>query len=147
MTGRLVVTVLLLLVAATAYGMSLRYMYHGVYEIHVILGESQPEPVDEVLPGGSTRRVTISGVFPVMMPSLWLPDGTPGLTYSFTRATALFNITADPKNDFIWYVPPTFTIYYKESMTGPRSQGVCVDVLRRRVPQRRSGAYFRHSVY
>ena len=116
MTGRLVVTVLLLLVAATAYGMSLRYMYHGVYEIHEILGESQPEPVDEVLPDGSTRRVTISGVFPVMMPSLWLPDGTPGLTYSFTRATALFNITADPKNDFIWYVPPTFTIYYKKSM-------------------------------
>jgi hypothetical protein len=115
MTGRLVVTVLLLLVAATAYGMSLRYMYHGVYEIHVILGESRPEPVDEVLPDGSTRRVTISGVFPVMMPSLWLPDGTPGLTYSFTRATALFNITADPKNDFIWYVPPTFTIYYKQS--------------------------------
>jgi hypothetical protein len=115
MTGRLVAAVLLLLVAAIAYGMSLRYMYHGVYEIHVILGESQPEPVDEVLPDGSTRRVTISGVFPVMMPSLWLPDGTPGLTYSFTRATALFNITADPKNDFIWYVPPTLTIYYKES--------------------------------
>ena len=116
MTGRLVVTVLLLLVAATAYGMSLRYMYHGVYEIHEILGESRPEPVDEVLPDGSTRRVTISGVFPVMMPSLWLPDGTPGLTYSFTRATALFNITADPKNDFIWYVPPTLTIYYKKSV-------------------------------
>ena len=115
MTGRLVAAVLLLLAVATAYGMSLRYMYHGVYEIHVILGESRPEPVDEVLPDGSTRRVAISGVFPVMMPSLWLPDGTPGLTYSFTRATALFNITADPKNDFIWYVPPTLTIYYKKS--------------------------------
>ncbi len=122
MTGRLVVTVLLLLVATIAYGMSLRYMYHGVYEIHVILGESRPEPVDEVLPDGSTRRVMISGVFPVMMPSLWLPDGTPGLTYSFTRATALFNITADPKNDFIWYVPPTFTIYYKKSVLAPGLQ-------------------------
>jgi hypothetical protein len=48
--------------------------------------------------------IVFRGVNPGMMASPWLPNGT-GVEYSYTRATALFNITeVDPRRDVKWYV-------------------------------------------
>ena len=48
--------------------------------------------------------IVFRGVNPGMMASPWLPNST-GVEYSYTRATALFNITeVDPRRDVKWYV-------------------------------------------
>jgi hypothetical protein len=81
------------------------YLPHTVYVGHARLGEA-------VYTYGSALEVvnvqsipiTFHGLNPGMEASPWLPNGT-GIEYSYTRATALFNITnVNPHTDVEWYI-------------------------------------------
>jgi len=53
---------------------------------------------------GQRVLITFHGLNPGMEASPWLPNGT-GIEYSYTRATALFNITnVNPRTDVEWYI-------------------------------------------
>ena len=53
---------------------------------------------------GQYIGIVFRGLNPGMEASPWLPNGT-GIEYSYTRATALFNITdVNPRADVKWYV-------------------------------------------
>jgi hypothetical protein len=66
--------------------------------------------IEEVVNGRSVPT-TFRGVNPGMATSQWLPNGT-GIEYSYTRATALFNITeVDPRRDVKWYL---YNIHYPD---------------------------------
>jgi len=61
---------------------------------------------------GQSIPITFHGLNPGMEASPWLPNGT-GIEYSYTRATALFNITnVNPRTDVEWYI-------YNVPMPGP----------------------------
>jgi len=64
--------------------------------------------IEEVV-NGQWIPTTFHGVNPGMATSQWLPNGT-GIEYTYTRATALFNITqVDPRRDVKWYL---YSIHY-----------------------------------
>jgi hypothetical protein len=66
--------------------------------------------IEEVVNGRSVPT-TFRGVNPGMATSQWLPNGT-GIEYTYTRATALFNITeVDPRRDVKWYL---YNIHYPD---------------------------------
>jgi hypothetical protein len=66
--------------------------------------------IEEVV-NGRWIPTTFRGVNPGMATSQWLPNGT-GIEYTYTRATALFNITeVDPRRDVKWYL---YSIHYPD---------------------------------
>jgi hypothetical protein len=88
------------------------YGFNGiaVEQYPIRLGEGFNPDVEDVTPDGKYVKVGHYGVQPVMLASLWLPDGTP-IEYTYTRVTALFNATdVDPKRDVKWLV---YTIHFK----------------------------------
>jgi hypothetical protein len=81
------------------------YLPHTVYVGHAQFGEfvySYGDVVEVV--NGQSMPITFRGLNPGMEASPWLPNGT-GIEYSYTRATALFNITnVNPRTDIEWYI-------------------------------------------
>jgi len=81
-----------------------------VYVGHARLGEAvYSEDRDTYLSilkvvNGGEVSIAFHGANPGMVASPWLPNGT-GIEYTYTRATALFNITqVDPRKDVEWYI-------------------------------------------
>jgi len=83
---------------------------YTVYVGHARLGEAvYSEDRDTYLSilkvvNGGEVSIAFHGANPGMAVSPWLPNGT-GIEYTYTRATALFNITqVDPRKDVEWYI-------------------------------------------
>jgi len=78
---------------------------HTVYVGHARFGEAVyvSGAVQEYV-NGQYIGIVFRGLNPGMEASPWLPNGT-GIEYSYTKATALFNITeVNPRADIQWYV-------------------------------------------
>ncbi|MFZ8810340.1 MAG: hypothetical protein ACO2PN_19825, partial [Pyrobaculum sp.] len=141
MKVRVVLLVVVLLLAASAYGSyrtnyTLYSMWSPKYTLSnfhfvgvavtkglIALGDREHRFVEEVILDGLPpdtlirdlsryRRTVLYGIDPGMRASPWLPNGTI-IEYTFTRATALFEPVEDidVRRDVKWYV---FDIHYND---------------------------------
>jgi len=110
---------LICLLAALAALAAAQFEYYMPIDSHTVyVGQAQfgefvhaYGDVAEIV-NGQRVPITFHGLNPGMEASPWLPNGT-GIEYSYTRATALFNITnVNPRTDVEWYI-------YNVPMPGP----------------------------